>query len=291
MRTKLIVIATALVALAVGVTSSNAALQNAIQVKMNFKKAGGPGSLSVQLINMDDAPLPDGVPLSATQLQAALNDGGLVPQRIAKLVVQSTSAKFNSKALPYCRLGKVVLDPVTNAKTGFEIVNTIPTRATGMTGAEQYTYVPGKQNDKDVVKACPAKSLIGKGDFTAVIGTPGQPYNPSQAGAISGKVYLYNYKPQGSDQFGTLAMLSVQNPVPANQYLYNGVDRKNVLRAVVPSRAEIPTNLDASLPAGEVAMTSLSLKMTAPKPAKGKKPIFTVKSFSNLNVYGQLVRD
>jgi hypothetical protein len=291
MRIKLIAIATAILALAVGVTASNAALQNAIQVKMNFKKAGGPGSLSLQLINMDDATLPEGAPMSATQLQNALNDGGLVPQRVSKLIVQSSSAKFSTKSLPYCQLGKVILDPNTNAKTGFEIVKTIPTRATGMTGAENYTYVPGKQNDKDVTKACPSKSLLGKGDFTAVIGTPGQPYNPAQAGAISGKVYLYNYKPQGGDQFGTLAMLSVQNPVPSNQYLYAGVDRKNVLRTSVPSRAEIPTNLDASLPAGEVSMTSLQLKITAPKPAKGKKPIFTVKSFSNLNVYGQLVRE
>jgi hypothetical protein len=38
-------------------------------------------------------------------------------------------------------------------------------------------------------------------------------------------------------------------------------------------------------------MTSLSLKLTSPKPPKGKKPIFTIKSFKNLDVGGSIVRE
>lgn len=277
MRTKLIILATALVALVVGVGSSSAALQNALQVKMNFKKAGGPGSLSLQLINMDDAPLPEGKPMSAGALHNALYDGGLVPQRIAKIIVQSNSAAYNSKALPYCTV-------VFNGQ------KKIPTRADGITGAENLTYVPGEPNSAEVSKNCPKSSIIGKGTFTATVGTPGQPYDPSQAGALEGKIYVYNYKPAGGDQLGSVAMLHVDNPVPANQYLYSGV-KKGVLTTVVPKRSEIPTNLDAAIPAGEVSMTSVNLNLTAPKPKKGKKPIFTIKSFSKLDVYGQLVRE
>lgn len=279
MRFKLIAIATALVALAVGVTTSHAALQNALQVKMNFKKAGGPGSLSLQLINVDDTPLPEGKPMSAAQLKASLFDGGLVPQRISKLVVQSNSAKFNSKAIPYCKI-------VFNGQAK------IPTRADGITGAEELSYVPGEQNSAQVSKDCPKTSIVGKGDFTATIGTPGLAYDPSQAGAIQGTVVVYNYKPASGDQLGTVARLHVDNPVPANQYLYAGVSKKNILTAIVPKRSEIPTNLDASLPAGEVSMTSLSLNLTSPKPKKKNgKPLFTIKSFSKLDVYGQLVRE
>lgn len=280
MRIKLIAIATALVALGVGVATSQAALQNAVQVKINFKKAGGPGSLELQLINIDDVPLPEGQPLSSTALRSALYDGGLVPERVSKLILQTSSAKFNSKALPYCEL----YDESGNKRD-------IPTRASGMTGTEQYTYLPGANNNQYVKKNCPSSSIVGKGSFTAVVGTPGQPYDPSQSGAISGNMYLYNYKPRSGDRLGTLALLEAKDPVPANQYIYAGVDSRNVLRAIVPRRSELPTNLDASIPAGEVGMTSLLMKLVAPKPKKGKKPIITIKSFSNVSVYGQLVRD
>ncbi len=279
MRIKLIAIATALVALAVGVATSHAALQNALQVKVNFKKAGGPGSLSIQLINMDDQKLPEGKPMSAAQLKTALYDGGLVPERVSKLIVASNSAKYNSKALPYCNV-------VYNGQ------KKIPTRADGITGAENLTPIPGEKNPSDVLKNCPTKSILGSGTFTAVVGTKGAPYDPSQAGALEGKIYVYNYKPASGDQFGTVALLHVDNPVPANQYIYSGVSKSGVLKSVIPTRAEIPTNLDATIPAGEVAMTSLNLTLKAPKPAKKNgKPIFTIKSFSNLNVYGQLERE
>ncbi len=263
--------------LAFGATASHAALQNAVSVKVNFKKAGGPGSLSVQLINMDDVPLPEGKPLSKASVNSRLYDGGLVPQRISRLIVQSSSAAYNRKALPYCKV-------IYNGQ------NKIPTRADGITGAEELTYVPGEKNSSSVTKACPKTSVLGKGNFTAVVGTPGQPYDPSQAGALAGTLTAYNYQPRSGDTMGSVVRLHVDSPVPANQYLYVGVSKSGILRADVPKRSEIPTNLDATIPAGEVSMTSLDLKLTAPKPKRGK-PIFTIKSFKSLNVYGQLVRE
>lgn len=283
MHKKLILPIVAVAALAIGVGSSGAALQNAVQVKLRFHKAGGPGSLYLQLVNMDDVALPEGKPLSKHGLHNALYNGGLVPQRVAKLIVQSRSARYNRHALPYCKV-------VFNGR------KTIPTRADGITGAEELTYVPGEPNSHRVKRDCPKRSIIGRGTFTAVVGTPGLPYNPSQAGALEGSVMIYNYQPRRGDSLGTVARLHVDNPVPANQYLYTGVSHRGVLTAVIPRRSEIPTNLDAAIPAGEVSLTSIDLKLTAPKPKRSRhgrrgKPIFTIKSFKRLDVYGQLVRE
>jgi hypothetical protein len=283
MRTRTIIFISALVALALAATGANAALQNAVQVKLNFKKAGGPGSVSMQLVNVDDAPLPEGSALSKTALHNLLYDGGLVPQRIKRLVVQSSSVRYNRKALPYCTV-------IFNGQ------RKLPTRADGMTGAEELTYVPGKQNSAAVAKACPRASIIGTGSFSATVGTPGQPYNPAQAGALEGTIVVYNYVPASGDTMGTVVRLNVQNPVPATQYLYVGVSRRGVLTANVPARSEIPTNLDAAIPPGEVSLATMMLTLKAPTPKRTRsgrrgKPIFTIRSFSRLNVYGQLVRE
>lgn len=282
MRAKLIVLAVALLAMAVPVATSEAALQNAVQAKLHFKKAGGPGSIFVQLVNMDDVPLPEGKPLSRRGLSMALRNGGLVPQRLKRIVIQSRSARFNRRALPYC---KVV----------FRGQARIPTRADGITGAEELTYVPGQRNSRSVSRACPKRSILGRGDFTATVGTPGQPYNPAQAGALEGTIIVYNYRPARGDTLGTVVRLHVDNPVPSTQYIYTGVSKRNVLTANVPSRAEIPTNLDATIPPGELSMTSVNLSLKAPTPKRrhGKrgKPIFTVKSFKKLDLYGQLIRE
>lgn len=284
MRTKFTIFFAALLVIGLVATVSQAALQNAVRVKLNFHKAGGPGSLSIQLINMDDVPLPEGRPLSKRGLHNALYNGGLVPQRVAKLIVQTNSARFNRHALPYC----------TVVFNGRKIV---PTRADGITGAEELTYVPGERNSHRIKRECPKKSVLGRGSFTATVGTPGLPYNPAQAGALEGSVIVYNYRPHRGDTLGTVVRLHVDNPVPANQYLYVGVTRyRNIMRATIPRRSEIPTNLDAAIPAGELSMTSLDLKLTAPMPKRRRhhragKPIFTVKSFKRLDVYGQLVRE
>jgi hypothetical protein len=76
----------------------------------------------------------------------------------------------------------------------------------------------------------------------------------------------------------------------ANQYQYVGVSKKGVITTILPSRADIAQYIADLLPPGTISMTKLNLKLTAPKPKKGK-PIFSIKSFSNLNVSGQLVRE
>lgn len=284
MRIKLIAIATVIAALAVGVASSQAALQNSVGVKINFKKAGGPGTFDVQLINFDGGTTngPDGNPFpiakapSDAQVKSAVLRGGLVPQPVRRLVISSTSAKYNTKALPYCTIV---------ASNG---VKDIPTNAQGNNDSSFLAPRPGSKNDKTVLKNCPLKSLVGKGTFTAVVGQPGQPYDPSQSGAINGNVYIYNYKPRKGDQAAFVAWIQSNDPVPnANQYQYVGINKKGVIDTILPGRADIPPNIAAVLPAGSITMTSMHLKLTAPK---NKRPIFTIKSFKNLNVFGQLIR-
>jgi hypothetical protein len=262
MRTKLILIATVVAALAIGVTASNAALQNSVSVNLKFKKAGGPGSLKLALTNTED--------------------GNLVPARIAKIIISSKSGVYNSKALPYCKIVP------TNTVGGKD---EIPTNAAGNNRSEQLAPEPGAAAPDTVKKNCPLKSLVGKGTFEAVVGTQGQPYDPSQAGLITGKVFVYNYKPRAGDTVGFVAWIQSDNPVPnANQYQYISVSKKGVITTVLPSRAEIPQNIADLLPPGIISMTKVNLTLTAPANGK-KKPIFSVKNFSNLDVYGQLVRE
>lgn len=287
MRIKLIAFATVIAVLAVGVVGSQAALQNSVSVKLNFKKAGGPGSVDVQLINFDGgngatANGPDGNPFgvakkpSPSKTKGAVLAGGLVPQPVRQLVIASTSARYNRKALPTCTIV---------ASNG---AKEIPTNAANNNDSSFLAPRPGGKNEKSVLKNCPLKSLVGKGTFTAVVGTPGQPYDPSQAGAINGNVYLYNYKPKSGDQIAFVAWIQSNDPVPnANQYQYVGVSKSGVINTTIPTRQDIPPNIASALAPGAIAFTSMDLKLTAPK---NKRPIFTIKSFSNLNVYGQLIR-
>lgn len=263
MRTKLILIATVVAALAIGVTASNAALQNSVSVNLKFKKAGGPGTLKLSLTNTED--------------------GALVPERIKEMIISSKSGQYNTKALPYC---KIVPTQVPNGK------DEIPTNAAQNNTSDFLAPQPGGKNSATVLKNCPLKSLVGKGTFEAVVGTPGQPYDPGQAGLITGNVYMYNYKPRSGDTLAFVAWIQSDNPVQnANQYQYVGVSKKGVIRTVLPNRQDIPPNIAAVLPPGIIAMTKLNLTLTSPKPPKGKKPIFSVKSFSNLDVSGQLIRE
>ena len=263
MRTKLILIATVVAALAIGVSASNAALQNSVSVALKFKKAGGPGTLELSLTNTED--------------------GGLVPERIAKMVISSSSGVYNSKALPLCHI-------VPSLQAGGK--DEIPTNAAGNNKSDFLAPQPGGKNQAVVLKNCPLKSLVGKGTFEAVVGTVGQPYDPAQSGLITGNVYLYNYKPRSGDTLAFVAWIQSNNPVPnANQYQYVGVSKKGVITTVLPSRADIPQYIADLLPPGTISMTKVKLKLTSPAPPKGKKPIFSIKNFSDLNVSGQLVRE
>lgn len=262
MRTKLILIATVVAALAIGVSASNAALQNSVSVALKFKKAGGPGTLDLSLTNVED--------------------GGLVPQRIKTLIISSSSGVYNSKALPYCKI-------VPTQQAGGK--DEIPTNAAGNNTSDFLAPQPGGKNSATVLKNCPLKSLVGKGSFEAVVGNVGQPYDPSQSGLITGNTYMFNYKPRSGDTLAFVAWIQSNNPVPnANQYVYVGVSKSGVIKTDLPNRGDIPPNIAAVLPQGVISMTKLKLKLTSPKPKKGK-PIFSIKSFSNLNVAGSLVRE
>lgn len=264
MRIKLIAIATVVAALAIGVTASQASLQQTVSVNVKFKKAGGPGSIKVSLTNLE----PSGG-----------NPDALVPERISQLIVKSKSVKYNSKAYPYCK----IIPPGSTT-------DTIPTNQAGNNNSDFLAPEPNQQNSSTVLKNCPLKSLIGKGSFEAVVGTVRQPFDPSQSGLITGKVYAYNYKPRSGDQAAMVVWIQSDNPVPnANQYQYVGISKSGTITAVLPSRGDIPTKIADLLPPGTISMTKLSLELKSQK-VKGKVP-FTIKSFSNLDVTGQLVRE
>lgn len=260
MRIKLIALATVVAALAIGVTASQASLQQSVSVNVKFKKAGGPGKISVKLENVEA--------------------GGLVPERISQLIVKSKSVKYNSKAYPYCK----IIPPGSST-------DTIPTNAAGNNNSDFLAPEPGQTNSSTVLKNCPIKSLVGKGSFEAVVGNVRQPYDPANAGLITGKVFAYNYKPRKGDQAAMVVWIQSNNPVPnANQYQYVGISKSGTINAVLPSRADIPTKIADLLPAGTISMTKLSLTLESKKGKKGKVP-FTIKSFSNLDVTGQIVRE
>jgi hypothetical protein len=267
MRIKLIALATAIAALAFGVVTSQAALQQKVTVNVKFKKAGGPGSIKIQYENLE----PSGG-----------NPDALVPERIAKIIVTSKAAGYNSKALPYCKV--VPTQTVGGA-------DEIPTNAAGNNRSDFLTPEPGGKNTQTVLKNCPLSTLVGKGTFEAVIGTVRQPFDPGASGLITGKVYAYNYKPRSGDQAAMVVWIQSDNPVPnANQYQYVGISKSGVITAILPNRGDIPPNIAAVLPDGTISMTKLSLDLTSPKPKKGK-PLFTIKSFSNLDLVAQLVRE
>lgn len=98
MRIKLILVATVVAALAIGVVSSNAALQTSTSVNVKLAKAGAPATVVTEIKNNDNA--------------------GLVPQRVSAITIASKVAKWNSKAIPQCS-------------------STIPTNAAGNNNAAQ----------------------------------------------------------------------------------------------------------------------------------------------------------
>lgn len=98
MRIKLILVATVVAALAIGVVSSNAALQTSTSVNVKLAKAGAPATVVTEIKNADNA--------------------GLVPQRVSAITIASKVAKWNSKAIPQC-------------------ASTIPTNAQGNNNAAQ----------------------------------------------------------------------------------------------------------------------------------------------------------
>ncbi|MGH2906617.1 MAG: hypothetical protein ACRDKI_07585 [Solirubrobacterales bacterium] len=82
MRIKLIAVATAIAALAIGVSASNATLNSETSAKVSIKKAGAPATVKLVIDNTDNA---------------------VVPQRVSAVSITSKAAKWNSKAVPQCK--------------------------------------------------------------------------------------------------------------------------------------------------------------------------------------------
>jgi hypothetical protein len=82
MRIKLIVIATAIAALAIGVGTSSATLNSSTSATLNVSKPGGPGTVKLVIDNTDNQ---------------------VVPQRISEIQISSKFAKWNAKAVPQCK--------------------------------------------------------------------------------------------------------------------------------------------------------------------------------------------
>lgn len=285
MRLKWIFLVAVIAAFSLAVGTADAALQSGVRATAKFKKAGGPGSLFVQLINIDDAALPGGRAVSHGTIRNYLFDGGTVPEPVRKIIMRSTAAQYNRKALPYCNVY-------------FNGVKTLPTRAGGASGAEDLTYMPGRRNSSTVARHCPKKSLIGRGNYSAVVGAAGTPYQPIVNSILTGELLAYNYPPRPGDTMGAVVRINVKEPAAATQYIYVGVSGGKVITANIPTRAEIPANLDGILLPGEISLTSIDMKLTAPRPKSRKtrrgrkagKPIFTLRTPNKLDFYGQIER-
>jgi hypothetical protein len=83
MRIKLIVLATAVAAIALGASVSTAALQSGTDVVVKLKKAGAPATAVITINNTDTA--------------------GIVPEPITNVTIKSAVAKFNGKAITQCK--------------------------------------------------------------------------------------------------------------------------------------------------------------------------------------------
>jgi hypothetical protein len=99
MRIKLVVLATVIAALAVGVATSSATLRTETSAKVTIPKAGSAATVKIVIDNTDNE---------------------VVPQRISMIKITSKDAKFNAKAVPQCK-------------------STVPTNAAGNNNAAEIT--------------------------------------------------------------------------------------------------------------------------------------------------------
>lgn len=189
------------------------------------------------------------------------NDPGQVPERIKQIIVTSKTVKWYSKALPYCNV-------------------TIPTNAAG--------------NNNAAKLSCPSKSRVGRGNFLVNTGVREQGI-PAELYEINGNITAYNYKPRSGDVAAFLVEIQSDVPVPnAHQYQYVGISRAGVMKADIPATEDLPPQVRdilLNLPGRKIALNTINLTLTAPKVKKGKKPLFTIKSYKKLDVSGELVRE
>ncbi|MFY9265327.1 MAG: hypothetical protein WAO61_07870 [Solirubrobacterales bacterium] len=193
------------------------------------------------------------------------SDSVNVPARVNSLVISSKVAKFNGKAVTQCKTA-------------------VPTNALG------------NNNAAEINPPCPKKSLVGKGTFVINTGIPGQPI-PGDLGTLDGTFKLYNYKTSGGEQAAVLVEVLSQVPVPnAHVYIRAGVSKSGVITAAIPNTADLPPTISNLLrnPDASYRTTSLAkakFTITSPRPARGKKPFFTLKNNKNLDFSIVLNRD
>jgi hypothetical protein len=242
MRIKLISIVAVVAALAVGVTASQASLTGGSNVKVSLPKAGGPAKVTIVINNTDNV---------------------LVPQRVSSVVVTSKAAKWNSKAVPYCK-------------------KTVPTNAAG--------------NNNGASLRCPKNSRVGTGKFTVNIGNPGQPI-PTDLGIINGAINVYNYKPKSGQQAALLFEQIADRPIPdTHVYILAGVTKSGVYSATIPNTIDLPpavSNLlrNPDMSYRTTALASVGVTLKSPPAKKGKRPFLTVKNLKNLDFSVVLNRD
>lgn len=242
MRIRLISIVAGVAALAIGVTASQASLTGGTNVKVKLAKAGAPAQVTVAIDNTDKVN---------------------VPRRISSVLVTSKDAKWNSKAVPFCK-------------------KSVPTNAAGTnTGA---------------ALKCPKNSKVGQGKFSVNIGTPGQPI-PTDLGVINGVINVYNYKPQGGEQAALLLEEITDRPIPDTHiYIRAGISKSGVFTAIVPNTGDLPPNVsnllrNPDLSYRTTALASVTVTLSSPRAKRGKRPFLTLKSLKNIDVSVVLNRE
>ncbi|MBI5311240.1 MAG: hypothetical protein HZB14_09505 [Actinobacteria bacterium] len=193
-----------------------------------------------------------------------LNGVGVVPERVNQVVIKSAAAKWYSKGAPQCNI------PIPSAAAG------------NNTGGPAN---PG----------CPAKSKIGTGKFEAHDGIVGQPYDPSDAGRVTGTLTIYNYKPSGGAQAALLLEAKSDIPVPnVYQYILATV-KGGSITASVPNAADLPASLanlmrNPDMSYRTLSMANMTTTIKAPKVKKGKA-LFTLNQFKSMDFSIVLNRD
>jgi hypothetical protein len=203
---------------------------------VSIKQPGAPATVTLMVNNSDDT---------------------RVPQRVNTMLVSSSTAQWNSKAVARCKP-----DPPNN-QLGHNDLNDVP------------------------YPLCPSGSKVGTGTFTVNTGTPGEPI-PTDLGTISGSINIYNHTPAAGQSAAFLIELLSDIPVP-NDHEYELAQISKSGTVTVPL-----LNIDQLSPAvknilsppgkpRQLALSKLQVKIKSPTPKKGAKPFVTLKSVTNVN--------
>lgn len=242
MRIKLFVTAGCIGAIVLGAAVSNASLTSGTSVNVNIKSPGAPATITLAVDNSEST---------------------LVPQPVTVMKISSTTAKWNSKAVPNC----TVVPP---------------------------DWASGTPDNGHGIEECPAASKVGRGTFTVNTGTPGQPI-PGDNGTISGTINVYNRAPAAGQSAAFLIELLSDVPVP-NDHEYEVAQISKSGTVTVPLlkmenlTPAIHNLLSPPMAPRQLALSKLQVTIKSPTPKKGKAPFVTLKSVSKVNFSVSLQR-